>query len=474
MRSIQILIALLVCTSLGCAVADDATDSDGATPTNSVGGKADDFVTRGGEVQATFEEFRDSLYCEPDDGPCIVQGDIPIWGDDALRDYYDSRVQLVNALTVMQDDAVDAIWDRTKRHDLSFCVSDRFGDRKDEVVETMLTATQQWEEIAHVTFEYKPEEDDRCHRRNAQVLFNVRPNDDPFAWYIARAFFPHQPRAEREVLVNVTEHDRMLESEDVDDAYSLLGVMRHELGHVLGFRHEHIRDEADAFFCFEDEDYRVITEYDSSSVMHYPQCNGDGGWGLELTDVDARGAAFFYPNFSSYEAARCDEELDAAGKVRDDCEPIVHELLELANNADFEVLDDWVKLDVRAVNEMAYMRETHPFNTLEELRAIPYFADVGIRKMYDYLYVNGRCPVELDENGLVNAQCKPVVHRILELANTASYDELDIDVRLDSRAVANIAVIRKERPFASFAELWEVDYVKTRAFGKMYDYVYEQ
>ena len=48
--------------------------------------------------------------------------------------------------------------------------------------------------------------------------------------------------------------------------------MAHELGHTLGFRHEHTRPEAGT--CFEDNNWRPLTPYDSASIMHYPQCNG--------------------------------------------------------------------------------------------------------------------------------------------------------------------------------------------------------
>jgi len=68
--------------------------------------------------------------------------------------------------------------------------------------------------------------------------------------------------------------------------------------------------------------------------------------------------------------------------------------------------------------------------------------------------------------------CLPVVNRVLELANTASQEVLDVDVSLDSRAAANIVTIRKDRPFSSFAELWDVDYVKTTAIEKMYHHLY--
>lgn len=460
-----ILSALFI---LGCA--EDA-DSDSSQDPRSIDGKGDTFAAP--TSFGSYDEFRDSLYCEPDDGPCIVQGDIPIWGEEALQAYYAERVGLVNGLTVMRTDAVDAVWSRTERYDLTYCISDEFGERKGEVVESFVGAVSDWERIADIDLRYLPEHDGRCNSRNVQVVFNVSPSSDPFARYIARAFFPsNKERARREVLINFASHDNLASDSTIKGDYTLQGVLRHELGHVLGFRHEHIRDEADAFFCREDTDFRPLTEYDAASVMHYPQCNGEGDWGLALTDVDARGAAFFYPNFDDFTAARCDVELDENGQINDGCQPVVHQLLELANTASFEVLDDWVRLDVRAVEEMVELRQTRPFNTLDELREIRYFADVGIAKMYRYLYVDGRCPVEMDDNGLVNAQCRPVSNRILALANEAELDYLDHIVSLDSRAAANIVVIRDQRPFTSFAELWDVDYVKTRAFAKMYNHLY--
>ena len=74
---------------------------------------------------------------------------------------------------------------------------------------------------------------------------------------------------------------------------TMTGILRHELGHTLGFRHEHTRPEAGT--CFEDNNWRALTTYDSASVMHYPQCNGTGDWTLTLTTRDAQGAASVYP-----------------------------------------------------------------------------------------------------------------------------------------------------------------------------------
>ena len=67
--------------------------------------------------------------------------------------------------------------------------------------------------------------------------------------------------------------------------------MAHELGHVLGLRHEHTRPEAGT--CFEDNNWRPLTPYDSASIMHYPQCNGTSG-NLSMTSQDRAGIRALY------------------------------------------------------------------------------------------------------------------------------------------------------------------------------------
>jgi len=65
----------------------------------------------------------------------------------------------------------------------------------------------------------------------------------------------------------------------------------HELGHTLGFRHEHTRPESGT--CFEDNNWRPLTPYDSASIMHYPQCNGSSQ-NLNWTQRDADGIKALY------------------------------------------------------------------------------------------------------------------------------------------------------------------------------------
>ncbi len=466
------LICSLLLLPAGCGEAHDSKPAESQNNDN-YGGKGDWWGNTG--ETPTFEEFAEQIYCEPDTDVCIVEGDLPIaGGEEGLRAYYEERVVgSRSALSVQHEDGVDARWPRSQRFELTYCVSDAFEERKAEVIESMAQAAAAWEDHAHVTFRYVPEADAGCEIGTEQVIFPVLPPPSADAPYFARAFFPHYETKERQVRINMASMDDSKQgSDELAQNLTLVGVLRHELGHVLGFRHEHTRPEANYSWCFEDENYRPITEYDSKSVMHYPQCNGEGDWSLVLTETDKEGAAFFYPNYESLQ--RCEQELDAEGNVREDCAPIERQIVELANTASAEVLDDWARLDTRAVDDIMAHRDRSPFHTLADLEQMHYLKEHGVRKLYDYLYVDGRCPEEFDEDGRLLASCRPVANRVLELANTASFETLDDDVSLDRRAAENIVAARQVQPFDELGGLWLVDYVKTRAMKKMYDYLYPQ
>jgi DNA uptake protein ComE-like DNA-binding protein len=451
--ALQTAVGVLLITA-GCTGADDMGSWGG-------GGKADG-----------FDDFMQGVYCEPDTGVCIVEGDIPLAGPEAVRKYYYSRNAAPGGLNVFREDDVDHLWNKLDRFRLTYCVSSTefTADEHRRVVEAMQAAAAEWQQFAHVAFRYVPEQDRTCKLGTNRVTFAVV-KAPPDAYYIARAFFPQYELAERGIRMNLPEMEALVEQ--YPEA-SLVGIMRHELGHVLGFRHEHIRPEnSNNWFCREPETFRASTVYDKKSTMHYPHCDGEGDWSLSMSELDAVGAAFFYPNFERYRGERCPgAELRADGTVDPSCAPVVHEMLELANTASFDVLDNRARLDRRAAETIVAMRATRPFTSLQALDDVPYIGPVSVRRIYDYLYTHGRCAIETDVNGLVDARCRPVNHRILELANTASHELLDHVVGLDSRAATNIVAQRASRPFSSLVELWAVPYVKATALKKLYGYLY--
>lgn len=211
----------------------------------------------------------------------IADGDVPFFGEKQLREFYELHVK-EGQLVVNRVGSADDIWDAQRRQNLTYCVSNDFGARKATVVSSMQAAAQSWMAVANLRFVYVPAQDANCTRTNNAVLFNVRPINANGS-YLAAAFFPSNGRSSRELVI-----DGSLFGGGV----SVTGVLRHELGHILGFRHEHTRPQAGT--CFEDNNWRAVTAYDSASVMHYPQCNGTNTWNLPLTQLDIQGVQALY------------------------------------------------------------------------------------------------------------------------------------------------------------------------------------
>jgi hypothetical protein len=241
----------------------------------------------------TFEEFRANVYREPfEGGKYIVDGDTVIPNDKQLQEFYENHVKPVRAeLAVATVNGLDAKWNQQLKTQLTYCVSTTFGSRHDAVVQEMANATGAWEKVAAVDFSHVPAADATCGPSNQNVVFDVRPVN--VGQYLARAFFPNEPRSARNVLIDESSFEL-----DPTQTLKLVGILRHELGHSLGFRHEHTRPEAGT--CFEDNDFRPLTNYDAFSVMHYPQCNGLGDWSLNLTNRDKSGSACLYGPASGF------------------------------------------------------------------------------------------------------------------------------------------------------------------------------
>jgi serralysin len=253
--------------------------------------------TAPGPSVLTYDQFKAQAFHDPETEIYVVNGDELVDSEQAMRDAYDAYVDSVAdtaepGLSVVQQGLIvnrvggrDDKWAAATAANLTFCVSQAsFGSRYTAVVNAMNSATAAWEATARVNFVHSTAADASCTRTTSSVVFNVRQVTGQ--GFLARSFFPSTGRANREVQIDSTSFGTIT-------PFTLAGILRHELGHTIGFRHEHTRPESGT--CFEDNNWRALTTYDAASVMHYPQCNGANRGDLALTARDKSGARALYP-----------------------------------------------------------------------------------------------------------------------------------------------------------------------------------
>lgn len=158
--------------------------------------------------------------------------------------------------------------------------------RYSTAVDCVSKACAAWQDTCGILFEHKQALDAQPGTGFAGALFVVR-EFNAGGEFIAAAFFPNDPPVRRRVLI-----DPSFYADDL--GFDPVGVLRHELGHVLGFRHEHIRSGAPPSCPNESlTDTIELTNYDPQSVMHY-FCGGVGSPELKITSIDVEGAQKVY------------------------------------------------------------------------------------------------------------------------------------------------------------------------------------
>jgi serine protease len=253
-----------------------------------------DEPTFGTTAGMSFEQFQAKAIRDPNGG-YVVEWDIYLPNDEALRKYWESNQAQGQGLTLSTLGGGDNKWSETQKIALTYCISTTtFTDPNEYnmVKAAFEFATENgWEMFGDLDFIHRSDQDATCTNTNPNVLFDVnRVSGQP---YLARAFFPPPGdegagRAQANVLIDASSFQGGL-------PWPLQNIVGHELGHVLGFRHEHVRPEAmtGPNDCPEGDDFRPLTTYDSNSIMHYPQCNGTSP-DLAFTAIDKMGTEVAY------------------------------------------------------------------------------------------------------------------------------------------------------------------------------------
>lgn len=149
------------------------------------------------------------------------------------------------------------------------------------VAENMAKAAKAWEDVCGVRFEHVQALDATPLMAPTDELSFVVMEYDVHGSFIARSFFPNSPVSRRQVLIDPSYYTTRFDA---------VGVLRHELGHVLGWRHEHISPAAPSACRGEViGNPKPLGPYDPKSVMHY-FCGGMGTISLNITETDKTGA----------------------------------------------------------------------------------------------------------------------------------------------------------------------------------------
>ncbi|AJP71317.1 hypothetical protein TS85_05275 [Sphingomonas hengshuiensis] len=145
----------------------------------------------------------------------------------------------------------------------------------DLVVKSLGAAAKEWMNVCitcGLSIRHLTEQD--LAPKEGQSTFIVRYNKVPSP-YLALAFFPGDASEKRYLHVFPGY---------ADTSYDYVGVFRHELGHILGYRHENIQKDAGCWQA-ESGSWMPLSDYDPRSVMHY-FCKDPAGLKLALTETD--------------------------------------------------------------------------------------------------------------------------------------------------------------------------------------------
>lgn len=248
------------------------------------------------------------------DGSVIAEGDLHFDSTDELRAHFDQRMlEDVDKAHAFQQQSTGYIpkYGWPAQRNIRYCVSNAFAPDKTTWVTRMADAARAWEKVTNVRFVYLSAFDSACTAAQGGVDFAVIRGDNKNGYFACNKMLWDEldlaaqcPTAQAK---GVLEIDTVLDVTVAGEFPNMTptGFLRHELGHILGLRHEHPWRALWDISCDEKPVESTLdlagvqltdVAYDRYSVMHYPffytvggimnACGGDPQSSYSLTKVD--------------------------------------------------------------------------------------------------------------------------------------------------------------------------------------------